>query len=325
MPAPQLAPEDRAARRSPTIEESIDHLARWRQGLVPIEALRADGVSDARRRRALRRGGLVEVRRGVYRPDGVTIDATSRLLAVCLSIGPHAVASHRSALWLWNLIEDPGLIEVSVSAGHKSVLDGTIVHRSTDLKNRYRWVRRGVPATTPARSLLDGGAVLPPDALARAVEQALIDRLVTVAGLRTILHELAGRGRRGAGALRRYLDARALADARAESQLEPLMARLCRDHGVGPVLFQSSVVLGGSRYRPDFQIPDVRLVVEVDGLDAHRTRDALDDDLTRQNAFIRHGWLVLRYTSTHLRRPAKVAREVIDTARQRRSELVAGQ
>lgn len=263
----------------------------------------------------------MSIRRGVYRPDGVSLDATSRLLAVCLSIGPHAAASHRSALWLWGLIDDPELLEVSIPVGHRPDHDGVIVHRSTDLHDRFRWTRHGVPTTTPARALLDGAAVLRPDALGRAVEQAVIDRLVTVAGLRTILDELACRGRRGAGALRRYLDARALGDARAESQLEPLMARLSRDHGVGPVHFQEPIVLDGARYRPDFQIPEARLVIEVDGLDAHGTRKAFDDDLTRQNAFIRHGWLVLRYTSTHLRRPAKVAREVIETAGRRRRDL----
>jgi len=102
------------------------------------------------------------------------------------------------------------------------------------------------------------------------------------------------------------------------------MARLCRDHGVGPVVFQGPIVLDGHRYRPDFQIPEARLVVEVDGLAAHASREALDDDLTRQNRFIRHGWLVLRYTRTHLRRPAVVARDIIDVARARRAELIAG-
>src|SRR5688572_14891266 len=55
-----------------------------------------------------------------------------------------------------------------------------------------------------------------------------------------------------------------------------------------------------------------RTAVEVDGLSAHGTREALDRDLARQNLLIRHGYLVLRYTRTHLRRPAKVAAEIIE-------------
>ena len=99
------------------------------------------------------------------------------------------------------------------------------------------------------------------------------------------------------------------------------MARLSADHRMGQVLFQSSIELEGKTYRPDFLIPDVRVIIEVDGLDAHRTRDAFDSDLTRQHVFVWHGWLVLRYTSTHLRRPAEVASEVITTVRERRETL----
>jgi hypothetical protein len=64
-----------------------------------------------------------------------------------------------------------------------------------------------------------------------------------------------------------------------------------------------------------------RTAVEVDGLSAHGTREALDRDLARQNLLIRHGYLVLRYTRTHLRRPAKVAAEIIEVCQRRIDEL----
>lgn len=304
-----------------TFERLIDPVARAGLGVVSASKLRDIGIADARRETALRRGGLVGIHRGIYRPAGLLLSAEADLRARCVACGPGAVASHRSALWLWGLSDEPPVPEVTVPIERRSTTRGVIVHRSTDLTERYRFIRRSVPTTTPDRALLDAAAVIDRGALSRAVEQALIERLVSVATLRTILDDLGGRGRRGAGPLRRYLDARALRDARAESQLEPLMARLCRDHGIGPVLFQATVVLDGHTYRPDFQIPEVKVAVEVDGLDAHRWRDAFDDDLTRQNRFIRHGWLVLRYTSTHLRRPAVVAREIIDVARRRRDDM----
>jgi very-short-patch-repair endonuclease len=223
-------------------------------------------------------------------------------------------------LWLWGLLDRPARFELSIPSPCHSRPPNVIVHRSTDLADRYRFNRRSVLTTTPDRALLDGAAVLGRDELARAVEQAVIDRLVSVATLRTILDDLGRRGRRGAGALRSYLDRRALVDARPDSQLEPLMARLCRDHRVGRMRFQAEIILEGRRFRPDFQFPDAMVVVEVDGLDAHGSRDAFDHDLTRQNLFMRHGWLVLRYTSTHLRRPAAVAREVAEVVSQRLAE-----
>ncbi len=319
---PPSEPPDRRTRIGiDTIERTIDRLARPRLGVVSVAELREAGIDDDRREQTLRRGALVPVAHGVYRPAGVRLTREGELRAARASIGPHAVVSHRSALWVWGLIDHVDVVELTVPLGRRCTVDGRVVHRSTDLSDAHCCVRRGVPVTTPARSLLDAAAVLSTNDLADAVEGALVDQLVSVAGLRAILAELSRPGRRGSGRLRRHLDARALGDVRPESRLEPLMARLCRDHGVGPVRYQSPVVLDGTTYRPDFQIPEALLAVEVDGLAAHRSRDAFDRDLTRQNAFIRSGWLVLRYTSTHLRRPARVAAEIIDVARRRRTEF----
>lgn len=87
------------------------------------------------------------------------------------------------------------------------------------------------------------------------------------------------------------------------------MARLLyADLGLGPVEYQPTLVLDGHELRPDFLVSRALVVVEVDGLDAHSSREALDRDLARQNLLVRHGYLVLRYTITHLRRPAQVPR-----------------
>jgi very-short-patch-repair endonuclease len=184
-------------------------------------------------------------------------------------------------------------------------------------------VRHGVRVTTPARSLIDAGAVVPPWMVGQCVELALTRRLVTVAGLRVAIDEHSRRGRTGVGILRSYLDQRALGDRRPESVLEPLMARLCRDHGVGPIEYQPVLMLDGQEVRPDFGIFQAMLAVEVDGLDAHGSREALDRDLTRQNLLVTHGYQVLRYTRTHLRRPRQVADQIIRVARQR-IELLGG-
>jgi very-short-patch-repair endonuclease len=179
-----------------------------------------------------------------------------------------------------------------------------------------------VPVTNPLRTLLDAGAVLPASVVADCVERALTARLVTVRGLRTILADLGGRGRSGTGALRSHLDQRALGDVRAESVIEPLMARLLFDDlGIGPIEYQPTLLLDGTVVRPDFLVTLARVVIEVDGLDAHGGRRALDHDLERQNLVVRHGYLVLRYTTTHLRQPARVAREIRAVCLDRIAEL----
>ncbi|MEO7429188.1 MAG: DUF559 domain-containing protein, partial [Acidimicrobiales bacterium] len=70
-----------------------------------------------------------------------------------------------------------------------------------------------------------------------------------------------------------------------------------------------------------FLVTRAMAVVEVDGLDAHASREALDRDLARQNLLVRHGYLVLRYTTTHLRHPAKVAAEIVKVCAARIAEL----
>ncbi len=319
--APTLPPTGRAGLGA--FERVVDRLAGPRLGVVSVSDLREVGIDDDRREGALRRGAIIPVGHGVYRPAGVRLTREAEMRAACAAIGRHAVVSHRSALWLWGVIDHVDVVEITVPVGHRSTLAGLVVHRSTDLVDDHRCVRRSVPTTTPARALLDAAAVLSPTELGQAVEAALTEDLVSVAGLRHILAELARPGRRGAGGLRRYLDTRALGEASPESRLEPVMARLCRDHGVGPVDFQKTVVLEGRVFRPDFQIPDAQLAVEVDGFAAHRSRDAFEHDLERQNAFIRNGWLMLRYTAPQLRRPARVAREIIEVAKRRRAELGA--
>ena len=125
---------------------------------------------------------------------------------------------------------------------------GFVLHRPNTLRPIDVTVRRRVPITTPMRALLDAGAVLPRSVVGECVERALDARLVSIKGLRVILADLGGRGRTGTGPLRDYLDHRALGDARPESVLEPLMARLLlADLGVGPIEYQAKLVLDGTR------------------------------------------------------------------------------
>lgn len=231
--------------------------------------------------------------------------------------------SHRSALWIWGLSDGDPPIELSVVTDRHPSPAGCIVHRSRDLDDRYVTIRRGIVVTTPARTLVDVGCGVAKWTFSEALERALHRRLVTVAGLRRIIEEVGGRGRNGVGVLRTALDDRALGAARPESLLEPLMARLCAQHTVAGVRYQEWLELEGRRIRPDFLIPDAKLAIEVDGLEVHGTRKALDDDLERQNLLVDHGYQVLRYTRTHLRSPARVASQILRTAARRRRELQA--
>lgn len=303
-----------------TPDERIHHAARL--GLVTWAELRAAGLTEHEIIGRLRRGSLRHVHPGVYATFGTPLPFESKVLAGCLAAGSGAVASHRSALAMWGLIEGLQPVEITAPRTSQPAPQGVVVHRPTVLRTQDVLERRGVPITNPLRTLLDAGAVLDPVEVGQCVELALERRLVTVKGLRVILAELGRRGRSGTGALRSHLDRRALGDRRPESMIEPLMARLLyADLGIGPIEYQPTLVLEGRELRPDFLVARAKAVVEVDGLDAHCSREALDRDLTRQNLLVRCGYLVLRYTITHLRRPAQVASEIVAVCQQRIAEL----
>lgn len=304
----------------PTTDELIH--VHSRLGLITRPRLLALGVSDEEILGRLHRGSLRLVHAGVYATFGTPLDHRGRVLAACFAAGDAAVASHRTALSMWGLLEGEHPIDVTAPRLSHPVADGFVLHRPNQLRPMDVTTKKHIPITNPMRSLLDAGVVLPRSVVSDCIERALGSRLVTVAGLRVILADLGGRGRTGTAALRQHLDCRALGDRRPESMIEPVMARLLyADLGIGPVQYQPTLVLDGQELRPDFLVTRALVVVEVDGLDAHSSREALDRDLARQNLLVRHGYLVLRYTITHLRRPATVAKEIVEVCRSRIAEL----
>jgi very-short-patch-repair endonuclease len=87
------------------------------------------------------------------------------------------------------------------------------------------------------------------------------------------------------------------------------MAALLRQAGLGGWVFQFVVVDANGNFvgRADFAWPDRKLIVEVDGFEAHSSPAALQHDLDRQNALVALGWTVLRFTwADVVRNPSKV-------------------
>lgn len=101
-----------------------------------------------------------------------------------------------------------------------------------------------------------------------------------------------------------------------------MFAAIAADTGL-QVEHQHRVTVDGHRYVLDFAIPDALIGVEVDGLETHATRQALDHDLERQNRLVVAGWHLLRYTATHLvRRRAAIRRELVELVERRRPAVI---
>ncbi|MGH9117825.1 MAG: DUF559 domain-containing protein [Acidimicrobiales bacterium] len=281
--------------------------------LVPI-------VGPVGIKRWLASGLIIAVHRGVYRLRGVPVTDEQRLLAAVLAAGVPALASHRSAAWLWSILPThafPIEPEITVPAPRRPRLRAVIVHRSLDLYSERPSIRQSIPVTNPLVTMVHLGAVVGQETLEDALDLGLEKRLFTVAGVQAV-HARYGRpGRNGAGALWRMLDDRALGAQRAEGLLEPRMARLLRAYKLPAAAFQHEVSIGGRRYRIDFAYPDRRIAIEVDGYGSHGSRRQRQRDLDRQNDLVAAGWTVLRFTwADILRRPEAVAHRIERVLRQ---------
>jgi very-short-patch-repair endonuclease len=253
---------------------------------------------------------LVAVQRGVYRSSGSPETDEQRLLAAVLAAGDEALASHRSAAWLWEVLPAHALPiepEITVPSPRRPQLRGVIVHRSLDLHSERSSRRRSIPVTNPLVTMLHLGAVVGQETLEDAIDLGLEKRLFTVRGLEAVHARFGRPGRNGAGALWRLLENRALESQRPDSLLEPRMARLLRTHGLPPADFQYPVTVDGRRYRIDFAYPDRMIAIEIDGL-GHEARRTRQQHYDRQNDLAAAGWTVLRFTWTDVtRRPRTVA------------------
>jgi hypothetical protein len=155
--------------------------------------------------------------------------------------------------------------------------------------------------------------------VARAVERGLIQRLVTIDGLRTTLANLGRPGRDGSGVLRHVLAERALGDDRPDGDLEPLMAEIFNRYQLPRAVFQHCIYEDGVFVaRPDFAYPELLIAIEVDGWSVHGTPEATTLDFERQNAVEQLGWTVLRFTWYDVtRRPQYVATHIANALRRR--------
>jgi len=278
------------------------------------QAVRA-GVSDDALFRAVRRGRIVRLHAGVFAFSGAPDSWERSVMAGCLAAGEGAVASHRTAARIWQLL-DPSddIVEITVPRRRSPQPKRIVVHRSTDLVADHTTVRRRIPVTNPLRTMVDLGAVLPADKVEDALDTGLAPpSLFSIAAIEWIRNDLSERGRPGCGVLGRILDERALGDDVNDSLLEPRMARLLRDTGLPPALFHFVILTPAGVFlaEVDFAYPEIKLAIEVDGFKVHATPRRMSKDFVRQNGLVPYGWHVLRFMWRQVvREPERVAASI---------------
>jgi hypothetical protein len=285
------------------VDAIVVAIATRQHGLVTrSQVLDAGGTGSliARRRRA---GHWNQVASGVFRVGGTPRTFQQRVMAVVLAAGPGAVASHRTAARLWQVVGPRAVpIEVTVPYRRNVRMRGVIVHRSTDLDRGEVQVVDGVPVTGLSRTVLDLGAVTPRD-VARAVSRARREHDLEWDELLSTLVRHARRGRRGVGPLRKVVAAH-YGDLATDSDTEDLAFRILTSSGLVPrPSIQVPVVCAdGVVVTVDLGWPRWRALVELYGVD-HLTNEPLQHlDVHRRNQIELAGYRLLVYTGRLLRR-----------------------
>ncbi|HEU4978362.1 MAG TPA: type IV toxin-antitoxin system AbiEi family antitoxin domain-containing protein [Solirubrobacteraceae bacterium] len=264
----------------------IAAIAERQFGVVTRAQLTRGGVSAAEVRHRAGVGALIRVHRGVYRVGHAAPSAAAAYLGAVLACGEDdLLAGAAGAWWLGLLKGTPPAPEVA--GARQRAVPGVITHccRALEPADGLRW--RGIPTTTPARTLTDLAAVLPLDALARACHEAGVLHGTTPRDVEAVL---ARRGNaKGAAKLRAILSGEARV---VLSGLEARFLTLLREHGLPlPVTNKPA----GSK-RVDCRWPEHHLTVELDSFRFHNSRHAWEQDRRRERQAYARGDHFRRYT-----------------------------
>ncbi len=266
-----------------------------------------DGWSQRQVRRWLKVGVWKVVAGQALADSGLDVGAWQLAFAVRLT-WPRAVISHQVAAALHGF-PVPLHLTATATVPHEQALRarGLRAYRSP-LGPEEVGLVGGQPVTTPLRTAVDLLACLP-WADARSLWAWVSTRQVVTLGQ---LGEAARarHRRRGTPQLDRLLRVSASGSL---SAAEDRTHELLRAAGIVGWRANVPVLVGGRVIAvADVLFERHRLVIEVDGYRNHQGRDAFQRDRTRQNALVRAGYVVLRFTWEDLsRRP----RSVIDDIR----------
>jgi very-short-patch-repair endonuclease len=287
----------------------LDLYAADHHGLVTMAAALDRGMSRTAWYRALAHGTLDPLYPGVARLYGSAQTREQSIAAAVLAAGPGAMASHRSAAYLWGIPrpDDDPVDVMLVERRREATLDGVVVHRPRDRRDLTPVLRRNIRTSNILRLLCDLGAVDPP-AVSAAVGHVVTTEVASPAALRAAVEVHARRGRHGVPALRDALDDWVIDGKPVDSVLESAMRKLIRTYRLPAVEFHP-IVCG---YEVDFRFIDSIVILECDGWETHgRNKWRFEKDRVRDNELTAEGWIVVRFSYRGItRRAAKEAERI---------------
>lgn len=265
--------------------EAIARLAERQHGVISRKQLATAGVANGTIARWLSAARLHRIHPQVYALGHAALSLDGRLIAALLYGRDDAAFSHTTAAWIWSLTDsEPTRIHLTVPGRLRSLPDVRVHH-----SRRVETVEhRGFPVTPVARTLLDLASMVTPRQLRRALAEADYLGLFDRAELDAVF----GRGRPGAGNLRKALMRHLPRLAETLSVFEERFLELCERHSLPAPEVNAKV----SSMRVDALWREQRVAVELDGSAAHGGWAAIKRDRQRELALRQLGFNVVRYT-----------------------------
>ena len=283
------------------IEREIAAFAGEQHGVLAHRELLALGLKRQAIAYRLERGRLHELHRGVYAVGHRVVSTDGVRMAAVLAGGPGAVLSHRSAAAMWGIRADSRpIVEITVSCSRRD-RPGIRQHRS-ELARHEVTVVRGIPLTTLARTLLDLAAVVNRRQVERAVRQAEYQRILDLREVTALLTQHSRRP--GSGTLRAVVEEGT--DMRiSRSELEERFMDFLANAVLPSPEVNAALELNGTWIEVDCLWRAERIVVELDGRQAHGTCTAFERDRRRDRALSVAGWRPVRVTWRQLHAEAQ--------------------
>ena len=269
-----------------TVEARIASVAEAAWGIATRQELLAAGITRAQIATRIRTGALIPDFPGVYRVGHRAPCVEASYTAAVKACGEGAALCDVAAGHLLCVLRGEPPAPMVVSPREKRI-KGVRTRRCRSLSAEDVMIWRGIPVTTPARTLVDLAAVLTEEALGRACHEAGFQHRTTPRSVEAVLVRRPTSP--GAATLRRIIHG----DMRITlSRLERVFVSLLESESLPlPVTNRPA---GGRRV--DCRWPGHRVTVELDSYRFHNSRHAWEADRFRERQAYARGDEFRRYT-----------------------------
>jgi hypothetical protein len=167
-------------------DRSIAAIARTQYGLIATRQARTAGLQQHHLKQRVASGQLVAVRRGVLRVAGTPACWEQSALGAVLAGGEDTLLSHGAAARGWRANRFAhALVEIVEPRRCSSALSDIRCHHSVVVQVDRRTVR-GLPLTSPERTLCDLSGRMNADQLGRLADEWIRRHLMTADGARRV-------------------------------------------------------------------------------------------------------------------------------------------